>query len=88
MFIAGVEGFDLSQPFQGALGMVTKPESSVLMMNKESSYPNLCVCKQMVPASSMLAFGYCKIGHHTWAVWPQYIRKDLGNVNEKAQIIS
>ena len=61
----GVEGFGLSQPFRGALGMVTKPMSIVLVMNKESSYPNLCVCKQMVPASSMLAFGYYKISHHT-----------------------
>jgi len=63
--MTGVEGFGLSQSFRGALGMVTKPVSNVLVMNKESSYPNLCVCKQMVPASSMLAFGYCKIGHHT-----------------------
>ena len=63
--MTGVEGFGLSQPFQGALGMVTKPESSVLVVNKESSYPYLCVCKQMVPASSMLALGYYKIGHHT-----------------------
>ena len=63
-----VEGFGLSQPFTGALGMVTKPVSSVLVMNKESSYPYLCVCKQMVPASSMLAFGHYKISHHTCAI--------------------
>ena len=40
----GVEGFGFSQPFRGALGMVTKPEISVLVMSKESSYPYLCVC--------------------------------------------
>ena len=58
--MAGVEGFGFSQSFRGALGMATKPGISVISMNegKIYSYPDLCVCNQLVHDSSMLASRY------------------------------
>jgi len=53
---SGVEGSDFSQSFQEELGMATKPGISVLAMNEDLAILT-CVCNQVVPTSSTLAYG-------------------------------